>query len=170
MVQIYRPELEEERNLMIVQSASNKKQLKEIEDQILHTLSSSEGNILEDESAISVLDSSKLVSNEIEKKQKVCLFYAKLKFILLYNLNQTGSRSDGEEISGIEGRIPEHRETFEYFVLQHHGSSQHRSNVPVLTDLVHQSLPALHIRQQQVEDLGEAAEVSDGSLHLQSLL
>jgi len=66
-----RPELEEERNLMIVQSASNKKQLKEIEDQILHTLSSSEGNILEDESAISVLDSSKLVSNEIEKKQKV---------------------------------------------------------------------------------------------------
>ena len=69
---IFRPELEEERNLMIVQSASNKKQLKEIEDQILHTLSSSEGNILEDESAISVLDSSKLVSNEIEKKQKVC--------------------------------------------------------------------------------------------------
>ena len=68
---------------MIVQSASNKKQLKEIEDQILHTLSSSEGNILEDESAISVLDSSKLVSNEIEKKQKVCFYHAELKFILL---------------------------------------------------------------------------------------
>uniref|UniRef100_H2Z3M6 Dynein axonemal heavy chain 7 n=1 Tax=Ciona savignyi TaxID=51511 RepID=H2Z3M6_CIOSA len=55
-----RPELEEERNVLILQSASNKKQLKEIEDKILYTLSSSEGNILEDESAILILDSSKI--------------------------------------------------------------------------------------------------------------
>ena len=55
-----RPELEEERQALIVQSASNKKQLKEIEDKILETLSSSEGNILEDESAIKILDSSKV--------------------------------------------------------------------------------------------------------------
>ena len=34
-----RPELEEERTVLIVQSASNKRQLKEIEDKILHTLS-----------------------------------------------------------------------------------------------------------------------------------
>ena len=67
----YRPELEEERNGLIVQSAANKKQLKEIEDKILETLSSSEGNILEDESAIQILDSSKALSNEISKKQKV---------------------------------------------------------------------------------------------------
>ncbi|XP_065190205.1 dynein axonemal heavy chain 12-like [Sycon ciliatum] len=66
-----RPELEEERNALIVQSAANKKQLKEIEDKILETLSSSEGNILEDESAITILDSSKVLSNEISKKQKV---------------------------------------------------------------------------------------------------
>lgn len=66
-----RPELEEERNALIVQSASNKKQLKEIEDKILETLSASEGNILEDESAIQILDSSKVLSNEISKKQKV---------------------------------------------------------------------------------------------------
>lgn len=46
-----RPELEEERNALIVTSAANKKQLKEIEDKILESLSSSEGNILEDESA-----------------------------------------------------------------------------------------------------------------------
>lgn len=67
----YRPELEEERQALIVQSAANKKALKEIEDKILHTLSASEGNILEDESAIKVLDSSKILSDEISKKQKV---------------------------------------------------------------------------------------------------
>mgnify|MGYP002280901696 CR=1 FL=1 len=56
---------------MIIQSAQNKKQLKEIEDKILYTLSASEGNILEDESAIKILDSSKILSDEISKKQKV---------------------------------------------------------------------------------------------------
>lgn len=55
-----RPDLEEERQALIVQSAANKKQLKEIEDKILETLSSSEGNILEDETAIKILDSSKV--------------------------------------------------------------------------------------------------------------
>ena len=66
-----RPELEEERQALIVQSAANKKQLSEIEDKILQTLSSSEGNILEDESAILILDSSKVLSDEINKKQEV---------------------------------------------------------------------------------------------------
>ncbi|NP_001357813.1 dynein axonemal heavy chain 12 [Mus musculus] len=66
-----RPELEEERNALILQSAANKKQLKDIETKILETLSSSEGNILEDESAIKVLDSAKIMSNEITKKQQV---------------------------------------------------------------------------------------------------
>uniref|UniRef100_A0A2K5RBF6 Dynein axonemal heavy chain 12 n=1 Tax=Cebus imitator TaxID=2715852 RepID=A0A2K5RBF6_CEBIM len=66
-----RPELEEERNALILQSAANKKQLKEIETKILETLSSSEGNILEDESAIKVLDSAKMMSNEITKKQQI---------------------------------------------------------------------------------------------------
>uniref|UniRef100_A0A8C2FTF9 Dynein, axonemal, heavy chain 12 n=1 Tax=Cyprinus carpio TaxID=7962 RepID=A0A8C2FTF9_CYPCA len=66
-----RPELEEERNALILQSAANKKQLKEIEDQILETLQSSEGNILEDESAIQILDAAKIMSNEITKKQQI---------------------------------------------------------------------------------------------------
>lgn len=66
-----RPELEEEKNALIVQSASNKKQLKEIEDKILEVLSSSEGNILEDETAIKVLSSSKTLSNEISEKQAI---------------------------------------------------------------------------------------------------
>ncbi|XP_060913896.1 dynein axonemal heavy chain 12 [Labrus mixtus] len=66
-----RPELEEERNALILQSAANKRQLKEIEDKILETLQSSEGNILEDESAIEILDSAKIMSNEITKKQQI---------------------------------------------------------------------------------------------------
>ncbi|XP_018647924.1 putative dynein heavy chain [Schistosoma mansoni] len=64
-----RPELEEEKNKLILQGAANKKKLKELEDQILGVLSSSEGNILEDESAIKVLNSSKELSNEIAEKQ-----------------------------------------------------------------------------------------------------
>lgn len=55
-----RPQLEEKKNELIVESANNKKSLKEIEDKILYILSSSEGNILEDESAIKVLSSSKV--------------------------------------------------------------------------------------------------------------
>uniref|UniRef100_A0A1A7W858 Dynein, axonemal, heavy chain 12 n=1 Tax=Iconisemion striatum TaxID=60296 RepID=A0A1A7W858_9TELE len=66
-----RPQLEEERNALILQSADNKRQLKEIEDKILETLHSSEGNILEDESAIEILDSAKIMSNEITKKQQI---------------------------------------------------------------------------------------------------
>lgn len=66
---LLRPELEEQRNALIMQSAANKMQLKETEDKILETLQS-EGNILEDESAIRILDSAKIMSNEITKKQK----------------------------------------------------------------------------------------------------
>ncbi|NXG35216.1 DYH7 protein, partial [Dromaius novaehollandiae] len=66
-----RPELEEERNSLILQSAANKKHLKEIERRILETLQSSEGNILEDETAIMVLDSAKIMANEITKKQQI---------------------------------------------------------------------------------------------------
>lgn len=69
----YRPELEEERNALILQSAANKRQLKETEDKILETLSSSEGNILEDETGIKILDSAKIMSDEIAKKQAVCM-------------------------------------------------------------------------------------------------
>ncbi len=45
------------------------RQLKEIEDKILEVLSSSQGNILEDETAIKILSSSKQLSNEINEKQ-----------------------------------------------------------------------------------------------------
>uniref|UniRef100_A0A8B9MHC5 Dynein axonemal heavy chain 3 n=1 Tax=Accipiter nisus TaxID=211598 RepID=A0A8B9MHC5_9AVES len=66
-----KPELEEKKNKLIIESSANKKQLKEIEDKILEILSSSEGNILEDETAINVLSSSKDLSEEISEKQKI---------------------------------------------------------------------------------------------------
>ncbi|XP_018647275.1 dynein heavy chain, putative [Schistosoma mansoni] len=66
-----KPELEEARQELIVTTANNKRMLKETEDKILATLSESEGNILENEAAIEILDSSKLISDDILKKQKV---------------------------------------------------------------------------------------------------
>jgi hypothetical protein len=59
----YRPDLEEKRQMLIVQSATNKKTLKQVEDNILTTLSLAEGNILENQSAIEALDSSKVCKN-----------------------------------------------------------------------------------------------------------
>lgn len=43
--------------------------LKEIEDKILEVLSTSEGNILEDEVGVTILSSSKTLANEINEKQ-----------------------------------------------------------------------------------------------------
>lgn len=43
--------------------------MKDIEDKILQVLSSSEGNILEDEGAVTILSSSKILANEIKEKQ-----------------------------------------------------------------------------------------------------
>ncbi|XP_021255790.1 dynein heavy chain 7, axonemal isoform X4 [Numida meleagris] len=66
-----RPDLEGEKQALILQGAANKRQLKEIEDKILEVLSASEGNILEDETAIKILSSSKVLANEISEKQSV---------------------------------------------------------------------------------------------------
>lgn len=64
-----RPDLQELREKLIIESANNKATLKQVEDNILSTLSSSAGDILEDESAVTILDNSKLLSAEIMEKQ-----------------------------------------------------------------------------------------------------
>jgi len=71
VVALERPDLEEEKARLIIEAASNFKQLKNVEDTILKVLSA-EGNILEDATAIEVLTASKKLSNEIEEKQKNC--------------------------------------------------------------------------------------------------
>lgn len=60
VVENERPDLEEQKNKLILAGAENKRTLKEIEDKILHILSSSEGNILEDQTAIETLSQSKV--------------------------------------------------------------------------------------------------------------
>ncbi|CAB0032367.1 unnamed protein product [Trichogramma brassicae] len=65
-----RPDLQEKREYLIVQGAANKKALKQVEDDILRTLSIAGASILEDEEAIEILDSSKLLSTEIIRKQE----------------------------------------------------------------------------------------------------
>ncbi|XP_054282731.1 dynein axonemal heavy chain 7-like [Macrosteles quadrilineatus] len=66
-----RPDLEAEKNQLIVQGADNKRMLKEIEEKILYILSTAGDNLLEDEEGVSVLSSSKVLANEISEKQAV---------------------------------------------------------------------------------------------------
>ena len=63
-----RPDLEDAKNALIISNAKMKKELKEIEDQILYRLSNSEGNPVDDVDLIKVLEASKVKSGEI----KVC--------------------------------------------------------------------------------------------------
>ena len=66
-----RPDLEEEKSRLVQEGASNKKKLSEVEDQILEVLETAGGSILEDASAIEILDGAKKLSNEISDKQKI---------------------------------------------------------------------------------------------------
>lgn len=65
-----RPDLEAEKNKLILQSADNQRILVEIENKILEILSSS-SNILDDEVAVQTLNSSKQLSNDINEKQVI---------------------------------------------------------------------------------------------------
>eukprot|EP00949_MAST-11_sp_MAST-11-sp1_P001615 g1615.t1 len=71
VVQEERADLAEEKVRLIVEGANNAKALKACEDEILHILSSSEGNILENAEAIDALKNSKKISDEIKKKQLI---------------------------------------------------------------------------------------------------
>ncbi|XP_022919154.2 dynein axonemal heavy chain 7 [Onthophagus taurus] len=66
-----RPDLQKQREELVIQSAQNKASLKMVEDTILKTLSESQGDILEDSSAIEVLDFSKALAVDILAKQKI---------------------------------------------------------------------------------------------------
>lgn len=60
VVRLERPDLEDQRNQLIVRINSDKNQLKAIEDRILKLLFNSEGNILDDEVLINTLNESKV--------------------------------------------------------------------------------------------------------------
>ncbi|KAJ3347122.1 Dynein heavy chain 6, axonemal [Entophlyctis luteolus] len=68
VVKLERPELEEQRNTLIVNIALDKRQLKDIEEKILKLLFNSEGNILDDEELINTLNQSKVTSAAIKER------------------------------------------------------------------------------------------------------
>ncbi len=68
-----RPDLEEMRQKLVKEGAACREALQQVEDQILATLANSDGNLLEDEGAIRVLDESKALSQEISTKQQLAL-------------------------------------------------------------------------------------------------
>lgn len=64
VVRLERPDLEEQRNTLIVRINADKNQLKASEDRILKLLFESEGNILDNEELINILNESKVSKNE----------------------------------------------------------------------------------------------------------
>jgi len=68
-----RPELAKEKEQLLVEGAEMAAQLQKCENDILHVLSTSEGNILEDAAAITALNNSKEISAEIKEKQQIAL-------------------------------------------------------------------------------------------------
>jgi dynein heavy chain len=62
------PEMEEKKNSLVINNARMKKELQELEDQILFMLSNSTGNILDDHKLIETLATSKVKSQEITAK------------------------------------------------------------------------------------------------------
>jgi len=62
------PELEAQREQLVVEDAENKRILKELEDKILELLAKAEGNILDDEVLINTLSESKVTSDQIMKQ------------------------------------------------------------------------------------------------------
>jgi dynein heavy chain len=71
VVAIEQKELELQRQQLIIEDAENQRQLKEIEDKILHLLKNAKGNILDDEVLIDTLGDSKKTSNIIQEKVKI---------------------------------------------------------------------------------------------------
>ena len=70
VVRLERPDLEEQRNALIMKINADKQKLKDIEDKILKMLFHSEGNILDDEELIETLNDSKVMSMEINARLK----------------------------------------------------------------------------------------------------
>lgn len=68
-----RPDLQKKRDNLIQDSADNKAALLQCEENILRTLSESQGDILEDESAIEILNESKTLSANIRSKQIIAV-------------------------------------------------------------------------------------------------
>ncbi|XP_072525800.1 dynein axonemal heavy chain 6 [Salminus brasiliensis] len=70
VVRLERPDLEEQRNQLIVRINADRNQLKAIEDRILKLLFTSEGNILDNQELVQTLQESKVTSEAIKSRLK----------------------------------------------------------------------------------------------------
>ena len=68
MVRLERPDLEEQRNALVVKINNAKNELKKIEDEILKKLFHSEGNILDDQELVEALNISKVTAKQISQQ------------------------------------------------------------------------------------------------------
>ena len=71
------PEIQEQKELLVVNNAKMNKQLDDIEDRILYLLENCKGNILDDVEIIETLDQAKITSNDIAEKMKGSRNYRK---------------------------------------------------------------------------------------------
>ena len=60
-----KPDLEEQKNALVINVASAKKKLVELEDEILFLLSTAQGSLLDDEKLVNTLQSSKSIAEEV---------------------------------------------------------------------------------------------------------
>ncbi|KAL1023853.1 hypothetical protein UPYG_G00047240 [Umbra pygmaea] len=70
VVRLERPDLEEQKNQLIVRINADRNQLKTIDDHILKLLFNSEGNILDNEELVQKLQESKVTSEDINRRLK----------------------------------------------------------------------------------------------------
>ncbi|KAJ3127608.1 Dynein heavy chain 2, axonemal, partial [Nowakowskiella sp. JEL0407] len=63
-----KPELEAQKNALVVNVAAAKKKLVELEDEILHLLSTAQGSLLDDEKLVNTLQSSKAIAEEVSQQ------------------------------------------------------------------------------------------------------
>lgn len=75
VISVDAPDLEEQNNNLLLQCAEDSRTLYQTEDKILNVLSSSIGNILEDETALQTLNDSKVGKIYFAKYPLLCLFF-----------------------------------------------------------------------------------------------
>ncbi|XP_048588102.1 dynein axonemal heavy chain 2 isoform X2 [Nematostella vectensis] len=66
-----RPELEEQKDALVINIAAGKKKLEELEDEILRLLQTAQGSLLDDEQLVNTLNSSKTTSQEVAEQLTV---------------------------------------------------------------------------------------------------
>ena len=89
MIRRERPDLEEQRDQLVVSISQDKQELSALEDRILMLLKESEGNILDDEQLIAVLNNSKQTSKTIKvNAKKLSLFLAGVPVRIVFKMQK----------------------------------------------------------------------------------